>query len=216
MRKYFKTGAGQYGEGDVFIGITVPQQRVVARKHVDMRPAEIVKLQESSIHEHRLTGCLILAAQARGATGDGLKALVDVYLANTSRVNNWDLVDSSAPDIVGRAILQGVATSALLHRLARSASVWERRIAIVATQALIRANVFEPTLAIAQLLLDDPHDLIHKATGWMLREVGNRSRKTLESFLDEHAERMPRTTLRYAIERFEPASRARYMAVRRA
>jgi 3-methyladenine DNA glycosylase AlkD len=163
-----------------------------------------------------MAGLLILVLQAQKATRARSKEILDLYLANTARVNNWDLVDASAPGIVGHAIIAGAAKPSLLRRLARSSSLWERRIAIVATQTLIRAGEFGPTLDIATRLLDDEHDLIHKATGWMLREVGNRSRETLEGFLAEHAARMPRTALRYAIERFEPAERARYLAIKRA
>ncbi len=212
--RFFKTGKGQYGEGDQFLGITVPAQRTVARAHRDLPLPEIEALLASAIHEERLTALLILVdAYARG--DDATKrACVDFYLRNLARVNNWDLVDSSAHLIVGDWLL--TRDRRLLRKLARSTNLWERRVAMVATLAFIRAGESEDTFAIASLLLGDTHDLMHKAVGWMLREVGKHAGEdVLRAFLREHAAAMPRTALRYAIERFSEAERKAWREVKR-
>lgn len=206
-RRYFKTGPGEYGEGDVFIGVRVPAVRRLAKEFRALPPEDAAELLRSPVHEERLLALHLLAgAYARG--DDAVRGRVfETYLANTRHVNNWDLVDSSAADIVGAHLAGGGRT--LLDRLAASPSPWERRIAIVATLRFIRRGELADTLRVAALLLGDRHDLIHKAVGWMLREVGKRDRAALEAFLREHGRGMPRTMLRYAIERFpEPLRRA--------
>jgi 3-methyladenine DNA glycosylase AlkD len=197
----------------VFLGITVPRQRALAGAYVSMTLPDIARLLASRVHEHRLMALLILVEKYRKAPADGKKRIFDFYLSNTAGVNNWDLVDLSAPNIVGDYLLWRPRGRGVLYRLARSGNLWERRIAIVATHAFIRAGQFEDTLKIAEMLLGDGHDLIHKAVGWMLREVGKRDPAAEESFLDSHAADMPRTALRYAIERFPDKKRKAYLAV---
>jgi len=211
---FFKTAAGQYGHGDVFVGVTVPELRRLAKIYAALAPAELSKLLGSKLHECRLTALLILVRQYERGDEAARERIARFYLARRKAVNNWDLVDSSAPYILGRHLL--TRDRAILSSLARSRDLWERRIAIVATLAFIREGDFADTLAIAERLLDDPHDLIHKATGWMLREVGKKDQAALERFLAAHAARMPRTMLRYAIERFPERKRKAYMAMRRA
>jgi 3-methyladenine DNA glycosylase AlkD len=206
---FFKTGKGQYGQGDTFIGVTLPEQRIVARKYKDLPLPEIEKLLESPIHEHRLTGFIILVQAFKKADAAGRKKMYEFYLAHAKRANNWDLVDSSA-QIVG-GYLSDKKDRKILVKLARSKNLWERRIAIVATQELIRNDDFDMTLHIGAMLLSDAHDLIHKAVGWMLREVGKRDEKVEEMFLKKYYKSMPRTTLRYAIERFDSQKRKSYM-----
>lgn len=206
---YFRTGPGEYGEGDRFLGIRIPALRALVREYRGASIDSIAGLLRSPWHEARLFALLLLAdAYKRGDT-DAREAIYRLYLANTRYVNNWDLVDSSAPYIVGPH-LEGRDRS-ILETLARSESLWERRIAILATQHFIRRGDFGTTLRIAEVLVDDPHDLIHKAVGWMLREVGNRDRAAAEAFLVRHQRTMPRTMLRYAIERFAPDLRQRYL-----
>jgi len=209
LSRFFKTGKGQYGEGDVFLGITVPQQREVAKKRPDLPLSEVQKLLSSAVHEQRLTGLLVLVARYSKADAAEKKRIFDFYLANAGGINNWDLVDLSAPNIAGDFLL--ARNRSPLYRLAKSRNMWERRIAMVSTYAFIRKDQFEDALKIAEMLLDDQHDLIHKATGWMLREVGKRDQAAEERFLRKHCRRMPRTALRYAIERFDEAKRKRYM-----
>jgi 3-methyladenine DNA glycosylase AlkD len=211
---YFKTGPGQYGEGDRFIGITIPQLRQLVREHAALPLRDVVKLLASSWHEERLAGVLILVRRYEKGDEDERQAIYDLYLQNTSRINNWDLVDASAPHIVGAHLRD--RDRAPLYELARSASLWERRIAIIATQHFIRRGDFRDALAIAKLLLRDEHDLIHKAAGWMLREIGDRDRAAEEQFLEAHAARMPRTMLRYAIEKFPVPLRHRYLQMKEA
>jgi 3-methyladenine DNA glycosylase AlkD len=209
-RRFFKTAPGEYGHGDEFLGIRVPDSRRIARAHRGLSRADTIRLLASRWHEERLVALLLLVdAHQRGTTADRM-ALHLAYLANTALVDNWDLVDTSASELVGTHIAEG--GTACVERLARSASLWERRIAIIATFAPLRAHDFGPTLHIAEMLLGDGHDLIHKAVGWMLREVGNRNGTVARRFLKEHGATMPRTTLRYAIERFSPAERKRYLA----
>jgi len=200
-QRFFKTGPGQYGEGDRFYGIKVGPMRQLAREFRDLSVDDIEQLLDSPWHEERLVALIVMVRRA--AKDD---AMCRLYLRKADRVNNWDLVDASAPAIVGPR-----CDARLLTKLAKSKMLWERRIAIVATQHLIRQNEFDETLRIAKLLLGDEHDLIHKATGWMLREVGKRDRDALAGFLDEHAARMPRTMLRYAIERFPEDERRAYL-----
>ncbi|MCY2930137.1 MAG: DNA alkylation repair protein [Planctomycetota bacterium] len=211
---FFKTGPGEYGEGDVFLGINVPGQREVAKKYKGLSLAAVGKLLKSGIHEHRLTALIILTGRYGKADAEERERIFEFYLANAGRINNWDLVDVSAPNIVGEFLLANRGRRGVLGRLARSKNLWERRIAVLATGAFIRAGQFGPTLRIAKMLLRDEHDLIHKAIGWMLREVGKRDQAAEEGFLAKQAAVMPRTMLRYAIERFSPRRRAQYMGLR--
>ncbi len=209
LRRYFKTGPGQYGEGDRFIGVRVPATRRVARRFRDLSLPETLELLRSAIHEERFLALIILTEKYRGSTPEEQGEIYREYLNHTRFINNWDLVDTSADRIVG-AHLSGRSRRPL-YRLARSGLLWERRIAVMATFHFIRNGEFAETVKIAGMLLDDPEDLIHKAAGWMLREVGKRDRDVEESFLREHYRRMPRTMLRYAIEKFPEDLRRRYL-----
>jgi 3-methyladenine DNA glycosylase AlkD len=212
---FFKTGPGQYGEGDIFAGLSVPQVRTLARKYRDLSLEDTEQLLHSQIHEERLLALMILVGRFKRAKRDAeaRKQVYELYLANTAYINNWDLVDASAEHIVG-AYLDGRAND-VLSRLAASDSVWERRIAMISTFHSIKQGECSPALQIAEALLNDKHDLIHKATGWMLREAGKRcGRDLLQAFLDRHAETMPRTALRYAIEHFDPDLRRHYMTLK--
>lgn len=210
LSRFFKTGKGQYGEGDVFIGIVVPKQRIIANKYAGLPLKEISLLLSSRIHEHRFVALLILVQRYKKAgRGGDKKRIVDFYLEHTGRINNWDLVDLSAPNILGEYLLDKDRT--VLYRLARSKNLWERRVAIMSTLAFIRKNDFEDTLRISELLLHDSLDLIHKAVGWMLREVGKRDLKSEEDFLERHYSLMPRTMLRYAVERFDEEKRKKFL-----
>lgn len=215
LRRFFKTGPGGYGEGDVFLGARVPAVRAIARRHAALDPEDVAVLLRSPVHEERLAALVILVRRFDRADGQGRQRIFDLYLENTARVNGWDLVDVSAPHIVGVHLLGGGAERRVLDRLACSPSVWERRIAIMATFAFVRAGEHDETLRLARVLLDDEHDLIQKAAGWMLREVGKRDENLLVRFLERHSADMPRTTLRYAVERLDAPLRAGLMAVKR-
>ncbi len=207
---FFKTGPGQYGEGDVFVGVTVPEQRKVAKRYRELSVQEVEQLLHSPEHEFRLTALLIWVDQFKWGDEATRRGIYQFYLANTRWINNWDLVDTSAAAIVGAWTETRDRT--VLDRLAVSESLWERRIAIIATLWFINLGQAEDTLRIADILLTDTHDLIHKATGWMLREVGKRcSQEVLEAWLATRYRTMPRTMLRYAIERFEPERRQAYL-----
>lgn len=206
---FFKTGPGQYGENDIFIGVTVPEQRQIAKKYKALPLKEVEKLLQSPVHEHRLTALFIMILQYQKASDPAKQALVKLYIKNIRHINNWDLVDTSAPKILGDYMLHTPRTQ--LYTWAKSKNIWERRIAILTTQAFIRNHDFTDTLAIAELLLNDTHDLIHKAVGWMLREVGNKDQVVEENFLKKYYTTMPRTMLRYAIEKFPPIIRQRYL-----
>eukprot|EP00276_Gloeochaete_wittrockiana_P015920 CAMPEP_0184354824 /NCGR_PEP_ID=MMETSP1089-20130417/91367_1 /TAXON_ID=38269 ORGANISM="Gloeochaete wittrockiana, Strain SAG46.84" /NCGR_SAMPLE_ID=MMETSP1089 /ASSEMBLY_ACC=CAM_ASM_000445 /LENGTH=268 /DNA_ID=CAMNT_0026691077 /DNA_START=99 /DNA_END=905 /DNA_ORIENTATION=- len=217
VSRFFKTGKGEYGEGDVFIGATVPSVRKVAKLCIDMPLSETSRLLDSEVHEVRLLGLIIMTYQFQKKE-ESHKEIHDLYIAKLSRVNNWNLVDSSAPQILGaylyeqgRGEKKSSTGRAKLDELAISTSLWERRIAIIATQFFIRNDEFDDTIRIANTLLNDPHDLIHKAVGWMLREVGKRKLKVLTDFLNQNAAEMPRTMLRYAIEKLPPAKRRQYL-----
>jgi 3-methyladenine DNA glycosylase AlkD len=206
---FFKTGPGEYGEGDVFLGVRVPAIRKVATEFKGMALSEVERLLHSPIHEERLAALVILVVQAAKGDAATRKAIYDLYLANTRHVNNWDLVDLTAPQIVG-AYLEDKCRKPL-YRLAKSDWLWDRRISILATFHFIRLGDFSDTLRIAEILLADREDLMHKAAGWMLREVGKRDAAMLEHFLDNHCRAMPRTMLRYAIERLPEKKRRAYM-----
>lgn len=207
--RYFKTGPGQYGEGDIFIGIRIPVLRQVAREHQALALPEVQVLLTSPIHEERMLALMVLVLSLARCEDGYRKQVYEFYAQHTRHINNWDLVDSSAPAIVGGYLLDRPRNP--LHKWARSRNLWERRIAIIATQHFIRHDDFAETLAICETLLSDTEDLIHKATGWMLREVGGRDRPTLVKFLDQYHAEMPRTMLRYAIEHFPPAKRTAYL-----
>ncbi|HEU4452237.1 MAG TPA: DNA alkylation repair protein [Longimicrobium sp.] len=209
LQGYFKTGPGEYAEGDVFAGIRIPVLRKLAREHADLPLEEAAELLRSPVHEERLLALLILVRAHQRGTAERRREIHDLYLANTRFVDNWDLVDSSAEQIVGAQLWEG--DRSLLERLARSDSVWERRIAIIATFHFIRRGDFGDTLRVAEVLLGDRHDLIHKAVGWMLREVGKRDQPAEEAFLRAHHRTMPRTMLRYAIEKFPEPLRQAYL-----
>ena len=206
---FFKTGPGQYGEDDQFIGVRVPVIRKVAREFVGLPLAEVECLLHSPIHEERLAALVILVMQAAKADAKARKAIYDLYLDNTKFINNWDLVDLSAPQIVGAYLVD--ESRRPLYRLAKSSWLWDRRISILATFHFIRLGDFGDTLKIAEALLGDREDLMHKAVGWMLREVGKRDTVALEGFLGRHCWVMPRTMLRYAIERFPEKKRRAYL-----
>lgn len=210
LTRFFKCGEGEYGEGDKFLGIIVPEQRKIVRKYCsEISLAEIEKLMGSQFHEHRLTGLLMLVEKFAKANKKLQKEIFDCYLKNIKYINNWDLVDLTAPKIIGAYLLN--KDRKILYKLAQSKNLWEKRIAILATSVFIRQNNFTDTLKISEILLIDEHDLIHKAVGWMLREVGKRDQKTEEIFLRKHYIQMPRTTLRYAIEKFDEEKRQAYL-----
>lgn len=211
LRKFFKTGKGQYGENDVFLGITVPEQRRLVAKHWQaLSLDDLKKLLQSKIHEHRLIALLVLVKKYQQGSRTEKAEIYRFYLSQTERINNWDLVDLSAPNIVGEELLGH--DRKILYRLAKSSNLWERRIAILATFAFIKQGDSRDTLALTKFFLTDQHDLIHKACGWMLREVGKRcGEKTLLDFLDTHSKNMPRTMLRYAIERLPESLKKRYL-----
>jgi 3-methyladenine DNA glycosylase AlkD len=209
VAKYFKNGAGEYGEGDRFLGIPVPVQRKVVLQYRMLSLPDVALLLASPIHEHRLAALEILVAQyERGAQADR-KKIVEFYLRHTEGINNWDLVDASAPYILGEHLK--TRSRCLLIQLAKSKSLWKRRMAIVSTLTLIRGGETADTFQIAEILLCDPHDLIHKAVGWALREAGKVSKPELLAFLSKHYASISRTTLRYAIERFPPQQRKRIL-----
>jgi 3-methyladenine DNA glycosylase AlkD len=208
-QRFFKTGPGEYGEGDIFIGVTVPGLRRLATSYQALTLTEVTQLLRSMIHEERLLALLILVRSYGRGDEHAQKRIYELYLKNTRHINNWDLVDASAEHIVG-AFLLGKGKKPL-YVLARSKDLWERRIAITATFHFIKRNAFAETLKIAKILLADKEDLIHKAVGWMLREVGKRHLQSEVQFLKEHYKEMPRTMLRYAIERFPESKRQRYL-----
>ena len=208
-KRFFKTEKGQYDEGDVFLGIKVPLQRSIAKKYLNMSLPKIQELLKSKIHEYRAIGLIILVSKYKKASDREKENIFNFYLKNTKRVNNWDLVDISTPKIVGDFLLK--RDKNILYKLAHSENLWERRIAIVSTFSFIQKGEFEDALAISEILLDDKHDLINKAVGWMLREVGKCDEEVLENFLRQHYAEMPRTTLRYALEKFNEDKRKRIL-----
>jgi len=209
LQRFFKTGPGEYGAGDRFLGVRVPAIRRVAREHRDLILGDAMDLLHSPFHEERLLSLLILAKQFGKATPDDQRDIYRLYLGHTYRINNWDLVDASAEHIVGAYLLN--RSRRPLYQLAKSPLLWDRRIAIMATFHFIKRGDFAETLALAEKLLADKEDLIHKAVGWMLREVGNRDLETERAFLNRHYRNMPRTMLRYAIEKFPEPMRQAYL-----
>lgn len=211
LQRFFKTQKGQYGEGDKFLGIIVPEQRKLVSKYFNLGLKEIAFLIKRPWHEERLIALLILVKKFERGNKEIQQEIYNFYLQNTNFINNWDLVDLSAPNIVGNYLLDKKKN--ILYQMAKSNSLWERRIAILATFAFIKQKKIKDTLLISKILLSDKHDLIHKAVGWMLREVGKRvSKQELKVFLDKNIGRMPRTTLRYAIERLSSKEKKRYLA----
>ena len=224
LQRFFKTGPGEYGEGDVFVGVRVPATRAIVARFERMPLAEASALLDNPVHEHRLAALLVMVRQFRVAGGSRTRddaaraALHATYLdaVRRGRVNNWDLVDASADSLVGEFLREsGRGDDALLDELAASDSLWERRVAVLSTFAFIKSGDGAPILRLAPRLLDDREDLMHKAVGWMLRELGKRvARDALTGFLDEYAPRMPRTMLSYATEHLTPDERAAYRAMR--
>jgi 3-methyladenine DNA glycosylase AlkD len=208
-RSFFKTGPGEYGAGDIFLGVTVPGLRQLATAYQAITLREVTQLLRSTIHEERLLALLILVRAYANGDEHTKKRIYELYLANTRYVNNWDLVDASAEHIVGAFLME--RSKKPLYDLATSKDLWERRIAVMATFHFIKHDTFVESLAIARKLLTDEEDLIHKAVGWMLREIGRRQLQIEERFLKEHYKKMPRTMLRYAIERFPESKRQRYL-----
>jgi len=209
MQWFFKTGKGQYGEGDKFLGLKVPLQRKIASQFSDLNFDDLQKLLDSKIHEERHISLLILVGKYSKADETEKKQIFNFYVKNSKKVNNWDLVDLSAPKIAGAHLLN--TDCKILFRFASSNNLWERRISIISTYTFIKKNKFDITLEISDILLNDEHDLIHKAVGWMLREIGKIDMKVLESFLKQRYSSMPRTMLRYAIEKFPETKRQKYL-----
>ena len=212
-QRFFKTGPGQYGEGDIFLGLTVPEQRQITKTFLDLPLSELSQALQSKYHEFRLTALLILNhqyAQAAKVKDEKLcQQLCEFYLEHSTRINNWDLVDASARNVVGEHLY--TRSRKILYKLAASKNLWERRIAIISTFAFIKKNDFADTLKISTILFKDKEDLMHKAVGWMLREVGKMDRPTLDQFLRQNYQQMPRTALRYAIEHYSQNERQKFL-----
>jgi len=204
-QRFFKTGKGEYGEGDIFYGIVVPELRKISKKYKSLELNDVEKLLKNEVHEFRMIGLFILSLRFKSNE----KEIYDCYMNNLVRINNWDLVDVSAPNIPGVYLLD--KDKKILYSLAKSKNLWERRIAMLSCFAFIRINQYEDALKISKILLKDEHDLMHKAVGWMLREVGKRNLNVEEDFLKKHYKNMPRTMLRYAIEKFDENKRQRYL-----
>ncbi len=215
LSRYFKTGKGEYGEGDQFLGITVPNQRLVAKEfYQDISLEEIKDLLSFDLHEYRLTALLMLISKyEKTKDANAAKELVDFYLSQTSRINNWDLVDTSCHKILGHYAFHHNKED-ILYDLANSTDLWEKRIAVVSTWYYIRKKTLDIVPEIVEINLNHPHDLMHKANGWMLREMGKKDDEKLIHFLDEYALKLPRTTLRYAIEKIDPTLKDYYMKLK--
>jgi len=209
LQKFFKTGKGQYGEGDIFIGVIVPNIRKVSKNNTELSLLEIKKALYSKIHEERLCALFVLIEKFNKANPSDKKEIFNFYIKNTKQVNNWDLVDLSAPKIVGEFLLN--KDKKILYKLARSKNLWEKRIAIISTFTFIKNKKYTDTFKISEILINDKHDLMHKAVGWMLREVGKRSLVEEENFLKKNYKKIPRTMLRYAIEKFPEEKRLKYL-----
>jgi 3-methyladenine DNA glycosylase AlkD len=215
LQRFFKTGKGDYGEGDIFLGIIVPNTRKVAKRFTELPLSEIKKILYSKVHEERLCALLLLVEKFNKANERDMKKIFDFYIKNAKQANNWDLVDLSAPKIVGEYLLN--KDKKILYKFAKSnlpaqaGNLWEKRISIISTFTFIKNKKYKDTFKIADILMNDKHDLIHKAVGWMLREVGKRSLKDEEKFLQKYSKKMPRTMLRYAIEKFTEEKRIKYL-----
>ncbi|NCF75305.1 MAG: DNA alkylation repair protein [Xanthomonadaceae bacterium] len=208
-QKFFKTRKGEYGEKDVFLGVKVPIQRWIITKYKNFQLSEIKELLNSKIHEYRFIALLLLIDKYKKSNNREKKKFFDFYLRNTKNVNNWDLVDLSAPKIIGDYLLNKPRD--ILYKLVKSKNLWEKRIAIIATFIFIKNNDFKDILKISKILLNDKNDLIHKAIGWMLREVGKQNQEVEEKFLNKYHKRMPRIMLRYSIEKFNEEKRKAYL-----
>jgi 3-methyladenine DNA glycosylase AlkD len=210
--RFFKTGKGQYGEGDKFLGIDVPTQRFVAKANIDITFSDIENVIQSKFHEHRLTGFIVLVYKYKKSKLEKeKKQIFNFYIKNIKWVNNWDLVDVTCPDIIGDYLFE--KDKKILFKMAKSNNLWHRRIAVISTFNFIKKKDFKDTIKIIQMLLNDKHDLIHKACGWMLREIGKRDENTLKNFLDKNVSKMPRTMLRYSIEKFDLNTRKKYLNI---
>ncbi len=212
VARFFKTGPGEYGEGDVFLGLTVPQIRKIANKHQSLPLSELLKLLKSNFHEERLTALVMMVSLYRKSDELQREKIFQQYLKNRKHINNWDLVDTSVAGIVGSHLHR--KSKKLLYELVKSKTLWDRRLAIVATHYFIRQGKVAETMKLAKHLLNDSEDLMHKATGWMLREAGKKDLKALHLFLQANAHRMPRTMLRYSIEKLNPKERQKYMGLK--
>lgn len=209
---FFKTGKGQYGEGDKFLGITVPHLRIISKKYQNLELKDLQKLLGNKFHEYRLSALMILRMKYSSyvkTSEDKQKAIVQFYLKNTKKINNWDLVDLSCHHILGHWLLD--KDRKILYALAKSKNIWEKRIAVISTFEFMRNNQYIDTLEISKILLNDKHDLIHKAVGWALREIGKKDKETEIKFLNKYYKAMPRTMLRYAIEKFSDKERKKYL-----
>ena len=216
LQRFFKTGKGEYGEGVIFLGIIVPEQRKVAKKYINLSLNDLQVLLNSKIHEERLISLFILVDKYKKAEKENnekqKQEIFNFYIKNAKNINNWDLVDLSAPNIVGNYLLKkDDKEKQILYKLAKSDNLWEKRISILATFMFIKNNQFQDSINLAEILLKDKHDLIHKAVGWMLRELGKRNEKLLINFLNKHKKEMPRTMLRYSIEKFSNEKRKFFM-----
>ena len=213
--RFFKTGKGEYGEGDVFMGVRVPDIRCVAKKYLDLSLFELEKIIKSKFHEMRLCAILILVERNKLAIKKNdlnlQKEILDIYLSNLKYVNSWDLVDLSAHYILGQAILTGLIEENFLDKLVKSDVLWDRRVSIIATWAMIKKGEFDTTFRLSKILLDDTEDLMHKAVGWMLREIYKKQEKIVEDFIKKNYSQIPRTTLRYAIEKMEEKKRKKFL-----
>lgn len=210
LQGFFKTGEGEYGEGDIFLGVRVPEQRRIARKHRNLPLGDVLMSLHSRFHEERLTALFILVDKFKHGDLKTREKIVSIYLDNTEYINNWDLVDCSAHKILGEWLID--KPRQVLYELAKSNSLWERRISVISTFAFINRGDYEDAIKLAETLMRDEHDLIHKATGWVLREVGKKSIEKLIIFLDEHYRKMPRTMLRYSIEKLPEGIRKKYLS----
>jgi len=210
LQKFFKTGKGEYGEGDVFLGIPMSDLRQIAKQYQETDLKELEQILCSAIHEYRMVALLIASSQYKKETKkQKKKEIYKFFIKHSKQINNWDLVDVNVPGVVGDYLLDN--DRAILYKFAQSKNLWQRRIAVLACYAFIRENDFKDILKISKILLNDEHDLIHKAVGWMLREVGKRDQAVLENFLQKHYQKMPRMMLRYSIEKFEEGKRKKYL-----
>lgn len=209
LQRFFKTGKGEYGEGDIFLGLTVPIQRIIAKKYKDISLPKLQELIKSKFHEYRLIALLILTYKFEKANEKTQEEIFNFYLKNTKYINNWDLVDLTSTRVMGKFLFE--KDKKILYKLVNSKDLWEKRISIISTLYFVSKNEFQDALTISELLLKDKHDLIHKAVGWTLREIGKRDKEVLRKFLRQHYQDLPRTTLRYAIERFPEEERKKWL-----